>query len=181
MYWYCLELIAQNVERHNLRFELEHDSEIIAADTGIHYERVQEMMTYMVNIRLFEQSEGIIFCLKMATRTDEYTQKLIKDHDIIGTISRQSPDKVRSNRIEENRTEQIKQKRKDINAPSRTPKNNVFKKPTIPEIVKYCRDERGNKVDAVKFFNHYESNGWKVGKNPMKDWKAAIITWERNQ
>ena len=54
-----------------------------------------------------------------------------------------------------------------------------FVKPTIQEITDYCR-ERNNRVDAQKFFNYYESNGWKVGKNPMKDWKAAVRTWERN-
>lgn len=52
-------------------------------------------------------------------------------------------------------------------------------KPTLEECKQYCL-ERNNGVDADKFFNYYESNGWKVGKNPMKDWKAAIRTWEKN-
>ena len=104
LYWYCLELVAQNVEAHNLSFELEHDAEIIANDTGIHYELVQEMMTYMVDLSLFERSEGIITCLKLAMRTDEYTQKLLKGRGGVPTISRQSPDKVRSIRTDKNRT-----------------------------------------------------------------------------
>lgn len=54
-----------------------------------------------------------------------------------------------------------------------------FKKPTVEEISKYCQ-ERGNHVDAQRFFDYYESNGWKVGKNPMKDWKATVRNWERN-
>lgn len=54
-----------------------------------------------------------------------------------------------------------------------------FKKPTIEEIETYCL-ERQNSVNAEKFYNYYESNGWRVGKNPMKDWKAAIRTWENN-
>jgi len=78
LYWYCLELIAQTVEKHNLTFELEHDAELIAASTQIHYERVQEMMADFVNWGLFEDRQGIIFCLKMATRTDEYTQQLMR-------------------------------------------------------------------------------------------------------
>jgi len=52
-------------------------------------------------------------------------------------------------------------------------------KPTLDECKQYCL-ERSNGVDADKFFNYYESNGWKVGKNAMKDWKAAIRTWEKN-
>jgi|TARA_R110002153_G_scaffold246043_1_gene401638 hypothetical protein len=54
-----------------------------------------------------------------------------------------------------------------------------FKKPTTEEIQSYCT-ERKNNVDSMKFFNFYESNGWKVGKNAMKDWKASIRTWESN-
>ena len=54
-----------------------------------------------------------------------------------------------------------------------------FKKPTLEEVQAYCV-ERNNGVDAELFINHYESNGWKVGKTPMKDWKAAVRTWERS-
>lgn len=54
-----------------------------------------------------------------------------------------------------------------------------FKKPTIDEIKAYCQ-ERSNSVDPDKFYNYYESNGWKVGKNPMKNWKSAVITWEKS-
>lgn len=55
-----------------------------------------------------------------------------------------------------------------------------FVKPTIEKIKSYCL-ERNNQVDAVQFYDYYESNGWKVGKNSMKDWKATIRTWERNK
>ena len=50
--------------------------------------------------------------------------------------------------------------------------------PTVEQVEEYCR-ERGNNVDAQKFVDHYTANGWKVGKNPMKDWKAAVRTWEK--
>ena len=52
-------------------------------------------------------------------------------------------------------------------------------KPDVEEVRAYCV-ERGNRVDAQKFVDYYESNGWRVGRNPMKDWKAAVRTWERN-
>lgn len=54
-----------------------------------------------------------------------------------------------------------------------------FKPPSVDEVRAYCR-ERKNMVDAEKFIDYYTSNGWKVGKNSMKDWKAAVRTWERN-
>jgi len=52
--------------------------------------------------------------------------------------------------------------------------------PTLEQVTSFC-SERENIVDPHKFFNHYESNGWKVGRNPMKNWKAAVITWERSE
>lgn len=54
-----------------------------------------------------------------------------------------------------------------------------FVPPTVEEVAAYCL-ERKNKVDAAYFVDHYTSNGWKVGKQNMKDWKAAVRTWEKN-
>ena len=59
-------------------------------------------------------------------------------------------------------------------------KQTRFVKPSISEIQEYC-NERKNNINAEKFFNHYESNGWMVGRNKMKDWKACVRTWEQNQ
>jgi hypothetical protein len=54
-----------------------------------------------------------------------------------------------------------------------------FMPPTVEQIREYCA-ERGNKVDAQQFMDHYTANGWRVGRNAMKDWRAAVRTWERN-
>ena len=54
-----------------------------------------------------------------------------------------------------------------------------FAEPTIEDVLDYCR-ERGNGVDPNRFHAYYTSNGWKVGKNPMRDWRAAVRTWERD-
>jgi hypothetical protein len=51
-------------------------------------------------------------------------------------------------------------------------------RPSLEDISAYCQ-ERKNRVDPQAWLDHYESNGWKVGKNPMKDWRAAVRTWER--
>lgn len=52
--------------------------------------------------------------------------------------------------------------------------------PTVDEVRDYCL-ERKNKIDPESFINFYESKGWMIGKNKMKDWKAAVRTWERNR
>ena len=54
-----------------------------------------------------------------------------------------------------------------------------FRKPTIDEVKSYCI-ESGYKIDAERFIDFYECKGWKVGKNPMKDWKAAVRNWARS-
>ena len=58
-------------------------------------------------------------------------------------------------------------------------KRKNFKKPTVEEIKSYCK-ERNNNIDANQFYDFYEARGWKIGKNSMKDWKASVRTWERN-
>jgi hypothetical protein len=52
-------------------------------------------------------------------------------------------------------------------------------RPTLEQVRAYCK-ERNNGVDPQKWFDHYSANGWKVGRNPMKDWEAAVRTWENN-
>jgi len=56
------------------------------------------------------------------------------------------------------------------------PKRNVFKKPKFEEVQEYF-DLKYMSKEAEAFWNYYESNGWRVGRNPMKDWKAAIKNW----
>ena len=55
-----------------------------------------------------------------------------------------------------------------------------FVRPTVAEIHNYCV-KRSNTVDAQSLWDFYESKGWMIGKNPMKDWKAAVRTWERRE
>ena len=74
----------------------------------------------------------------------------------------------------------LKNKMLEENIPANNSKRKRFVKPTLSEIEQYCI-ERNNNVNAEQFFDYYESNGWKVGKNSMKDWKAAVRTWERSE
>ena len=55
-----------------------------------------------------------------------------------------------------------------------------FQKPSLEEVREYCL-ERGSKIDPEAFYAFYESKGWLVGRSPMKDWKAAVITWEKKE
>ena len=59
------------------------------------------------------------------------------------------------------------------------PQQKRFIPPTIEEVAAYCQ-KRGNGVDANMFVSHYAAIGWMIGKNKMRDWQAAVRTWERN-
>lgn len=88
--------------------------------------------------------------------------------------------------IEEKLNRGIEEKLKDNNTNINNTINNKeiykerFKKPTLEEVKEYC-EERNNGIDAETFINFYESKGWMVGKNKMKDWKASVRTWEKSR
>lgn len=71
LYWYCLELIGSKVDKDNITFELEHDARVIARNVGSTAQKVEEMMRYFVQQRLFEQVDNTITCLAMAKRLDK--------------------------------------------------------------------------------------------------------------
>lgn len=72
----------------------------------------------------------------------------------------------------------VKDSIEEIAPPSVAASNTRFTKPTVYEIAAYC-SERKNDIDAQAFYDFYESKGWRVGNQPMKDWKASVRTWER--
>lgn len=109
--------------------------------------------------------------------TNRYSIITINKYNDYQNIDKQTTNKRQTNDniiIKNNKNNKYKESiSKDI------PKK-VFKKPSIEEIQKYC-NERNNNVDADRFYNFYESKGWMVGSNKMKDWKAAVRTWEREK
>lgn len=77
----------------------------------------------------------------------------------------------------QNNNEEEKDKEKEDESSS---KKKRFAKPTVEEIRQYVESQNYH-VDAERFFDYYESNGWSVGRSSMKDWQAAVRTWERNR
>lgn len=53
-------------------------------------------------------------------------------------------------------------------------------RPTLEEVTAYC-NQRGNGIDPERFIDYYTANGWRVGKQPMRDWKAAVRSWEKRE
>lgn len=78
-------------------------------------------------------------------------------------------------------TEKEKDIDKDIDKDKKSNRGkNKFSPPTLEEVQAYCI-ERGNNVNPETFINFYESKGWMIGKNKMKNWKACIHTWEQKE
>ena len=107
--------------------------------------------------------------LELKKTDNAYTEKLCTEIDwqpngnqmtTQYSIGKDSIDKVN---IKENNTKE---------------KSSRFSPPSLEEVTAFCK-ERNNNIDPEQFIAFYESKGWKIGKNPMKDWKAAVITWER--
>lgn len=90
--------------------------------------------------------------------------------------NQEKPNETNENQTEPNETlKEKKRKEKKGNE-----NNSRFTPPTIDEVIAYCK-ERGNNVNPVRWFNFYASKGWKVGKEPMKDWKASVRYWESDE
>ena len=92
--------------------------------------------------------------------------------------------KNRANASERYRTQANAAKNKNKDKNKDKDKENIesraaarFSPPTLEDVAAYCR-ERGNAVDPQRFIDYYTANGWVVGKNRMKDWRAAVRTWE---
>lgn len=96
----------------------------------------------------------------------------------VGTTVGTTQDTTVGSKVEKSKVEESNVISNDITKGAKTRKR--FIKPTVEEVREYCR-ERGNNIDPEYFVAFYESKGWLVGKagTPMKDWKASVITWER--
>jgi hypothetical protein len=109
------------------------------------------------------------------TNYDRNTNELQTKYDRNTIKENKIKEYIKENNIKEKEKEMSKEKDKE----SLPPKSALrFTPPTLQEVKAYC-NERNNSVDAKKFVDFYESKGWMVGKNKMKDWKAAVRTWER--
>lgn len=92
---------------------------------------------------------------------------------------RQTTDKRHANDMLTTTIEEYKEiKNIEKEVPKGTKKK--FEPPSVDEVRAYCQ-ERGNKVDPQKFVDFYAAKGWMIGKNKMKDWKAAVRTWEKSE
>ena len=91
----------------------------------------------------------------------------------------QSPDNVQDNVQQELRVKSLELRDNSLDTEKET-KRKRFTPPTVSEVSDYCK-ERGSNIDPEQFVDFYAAKGWKVGNQPMKDWRAAVRTWEKRE
>lgn len=168
-----------------------YSADMLASVTGHQVGTIKQALSVFKDLGLIDVLDnGAIYMLDIqnfigkgsseADRKREYRQRIETERTNVQTnlrqISEKSPPEI------EKELEKDIEIEKEIHssAKSTTTKRKRFEKPTLSQITQYCL-ERNNNVNAEQFYDYYESNGWKVGKNSMKDWKAAVRTWERNE
>lgn len=168
-----------------------YSADMLASVTGHQVGTIKQALSVFKDLGLIDVLDnGAIYMLDIqnfigkgsseADRKREYRQRIETDRTNVQTNLRQISDKSTPEiEIELEKDIEI-EKEIHSSAKSTTTKRKRFEKPTLSQITQYCL-ERNNNVNAEQFFDHYESNGWKVGKNSMKDWKAAVRTWERSE
>ena len=112
---------------------------------------------------------------------DTYQSSVSENGDEVNNERTTNEQPVNNERTTNEHILRSKEGKKDrkIEGKSGEPKpRTVFVPPTVDEVGFYCA-ERNNSVDAERFVDFYQSKGWMVGKNKMKDWRAAVHTWEK--
>ena len=196
---FYLKLLCESVDHEgSLRFsdQIPYNEDMLAIITNTNVDIVRSAVKVFTELKMMEiLDDGTIFMSEVegmigsASNTDNANrqrrfrerQKALEltENDGIACIPvtealRERYESVTKNN--ESKSIEIDiEKEKDIDSKKRK----RFIPPTLEEVKSYC-SERKNNVDANKFIDYYESNGWMVGRNKMKDWKAAVRSWERN-
>ena len=187
---FYLKLMLESIDHEGeLRFskEIPYTSEMLATITDTKLEVVEQSLEILKKFGLLKiKKDETIAIDKVKTmigfETEWAKQKRLwreakgQAEDKEKTTEGQSQDNVltMSDKSKSKRQSKSKSKSKE------NIKRNLssFVPPTVEEVRTYC-EERGNFIDPEAFVAFYDSKGWKVGNSPMKNWKSAVITWEK--
>ena len=150
-------------------------AEELALDLDENPEDVGLLLNYLLSVGLIETSDQINFLLPYAvesTGSEGASAERVRNFRDRQALHCNA-DVTQVKRIGNVEIEKEIEKEKDINKK----RSRAFVPPTLEEVSDYCK-ERGKGVDPNKWYDFYQSKGWMIGKNKMKDWKAAVRTWE---
>lgn len=163
---FYLKLLCESVDHEgSLRFseQIPYSEEMLATITNTNVDIVRNAVKVFTGLGMMEiMDDGTFFMNEV--------QKMIGSASANDNAIRQRRFREKQKQLKQEQEVKLLEEKKPVKR---------FKAPTVEEVQAYC-DERGNHVDAQRFVDFYEAKGWLVGKNKMKDWKAAVRTWERN-
>ena len=177
---FYLKLLVESIDHEGeLRFSdtIPYNEQMLSVITNTNVDVVRSAMKLFVELKMIDVLEDSTIYMAEVTKligsewtSAERVRKLRQNQKALQC----NIDVTRCNTEKEIELEKEIDKEKEVIKPQKR-----FVKPTIEDVQAYCK-ERNNGVDAQRWYYYYSSNGWKVGKNPMKDWKAAVRTWERS-
>lgn len=189
---FYLKLLCESVDHNGcLRFndEIPYNEAMLSTITNTNIDIVRSAISVFASLKMIEvyddgtyymkEVEKMIGCQSISAEKKQIQRQLKKE--IGGQMSTLCPPEIeieKEKEIEKKEEKKNNIKRKDEKKKER--KSRVFVKPTVEEVRAYC-EERNNGIDAEAFVDFYISKGWMVGKNPMKDWQAAVRTWEQKR
>lgn len=157
-------------------------AEELALDIDESVDDVRVVLAFLLGYGMCECSDNVHYYLPYVTEntgSETAAAQRMRDHrDRLKLTERNNVTPLLRECCVEKEIEKEKEKESEIEIDAPKGARGRFAPPTLEEVKEYCR-ERGNEVDAQRFVDFYEMKGWMVGKNKMKDWRAAVRTWER--
>ena len=186
---FYLQLLCESLAHNgNLRFNdtIPYNEEMLSIITDTNIDVVRSAMKLLKELRLIEiLDDQTIYMTTLKNMIGSTTQGAAKKQE---QIARRKAKQLEGGTKVENIPPEIEIEQDieidieidtELEQEKKSKATNRFTPPTLAEVQAYCK-ERGNNVDAQRFIDYYTSNGWKVGRNKMKDWKAAVRTWEKS-
>jgi predicted phage replisome organizer len=178
---FYLKMLLESIDHEGeLRFSaaIPYDEKMLSIITNTNIDIVRAAMNMFIGLQMIEVMDDKTIFMNEVSKlvgSESWSAERVRRHRAKTALLQCNADVTKGN--EEIEIE--KEKELDIVGTAVPKRPKRFKPPSVDEVRAYCR-ERKNMVDAEKFIDYYTSNGWKVGKNSMKDWKAAVRTWEKN-
>lgn len=162
------EFLFNNQIQHLKAGQLIAGRKILSKETGIQESKIERILKCFETEQQIEQQTFNKFRIISILNWNEYQQNEQQNEQQVNNKRTTSEQQVNTYNKEK---KDNKEKNKN---------RGIFQIPTLQEVSEYCI-ERKNKINAQQFIDHYESKGWFIGKNKMKDWKAAVRTWEARE
>ena len=166
---------------------ISHEGRLRFSDTIPYSESMLASITN-TNIDIVRAAMKVFIQLKMIEVQDDATIYMAEVQEMIGSETRWAEIKRNQRALIGQQLDTIGQcpleiRDKSIDIKEKSPKGDKkkpapFTKPTVEEVRAYCQ-QIGKMIDCERFVDYYESKGWMIGKNHMKDWKAAVRNWTR--